>query len=179
MKPLVLPLLRWENASTIGDVTNPRREPLDPGQRARLREGMAKMFWGNAQLAKATGKTPNTIGNILNGESAPQQGTLQAMCDALKMNIAYVVLDEGPAFIEPKAASAVELRAVDAPLGLDRWLAESAEGKGASLQEIAHLRGVTLPDPHFRYPDVVYHYLLAAFREALRGRHAQSGQGQT
>lgn len=151
-------------------------KPLDEEQIARLREGLTRKGWSQTQLADAADVRNSTISSMMRGESGPRSATLTDVCKALGMSKAYVMLGIGPKFVDDEPSqSSTELKPVTgASLGVDRWIAETIEGRSTSPEERERLRQVPWPSPGERYEDEAYNLVLLGLRQAINARRVNS-----
>lgn len=154
-------------------------EPLTPEQIQRLREGLARRGWIQTDLARHLDMRDSTISDIFLSKTGPRTSTFRAICDALEINPGYVMLGIDPKWVAARASSSsTELRPVAVPaLGVERWFGESVEGRTLGEEERESMRRVPWPDPHARYPDVVYHLVLSGLRQARQFHFPSAGNG--
>lgn len=144
-------------------------KPLSDEQIARLREGLTRRAWSQADLANAADVRDSTISAMLRGDSGPRSGTLTDVCKALGISKAYVMLGIEPKFVDDSSQSATELKPVNggSTPGLDRWLVETIEGRSTSPEERARLRLVPWLMTEDRYEDETYSLVLYGLRQAM------------
>lgn len=143
---------------------------IDPAIGARLRDALEQRGIKQRDLAIEIGLGENTISGILNGKQAPQTESLVRICKGLNVNPAWALSGIGPRFSPPgEQVRGVEIVSTRASvLGVDRWLAESDEGRAATDDEKAWLRAVPWPAPHVMQQDLTYHLVLTGYRQAKK-----------
>jgi transcriptional regulator with XRE-family HTH domain len=151
--------------STIGNVPS---DTLSPEQVARIREGLARKGWTQGDLAQAVQKRESTISSILNGSAGPRTSTLKSICEALGLNFGWVTVGLEPRWVDPKKSpSFTQLTAVPMSLGVDLWLADTPQGRSTNAAEREMLRASPWPNPHRRYEDEAYEWVLMGYRRTL------------
>lgn len=139
---------------------------MSPAARAqRLAAALAAKGWSNAELARRSGSTPNTIGNMVRGTGNVYEKTLKGACRALDVSVAHIMYGAPLAPYDDDEMADLPRKAPNA--GVQKWLANSKLGKHATQAEREWLYAMPWPSDVVREPDAAYEYALHAFR-ALR-----------
>jgi transcriptional regulator with XRE-family HTH domain len=142
---------------------------------ARLRQARDELELSNAALARRADLSPATVNDALSGVREPQQATQYKLCAALRLNVYWMLTGQGEKSIDDATAaeylararppSQTGLQAVASSLGVDRWLTDTPEGGRTLPDERTWLRSFPWPDPHARYPNLVYELTLSLYRQ--------------